>query len=1186
MLNVDGRVRHSSQDLLAFVRCDRLTALRRQGVRPSTAQPPASEASGGSTMADLFIELGEDHEDRVKERYAAEAGDVVTIDVGDRSAPATLAAAEHTRNLLHDGVPVVHQGVLLDDHWMGYADFLVRVDSPSSLGSFSYEAADAKLGREVKAAAIVQTSLYSLLLAEIQGYVPERLHLDVGGGQPRVTRPTARSLAYTRRLMDRYLADHETAGDAIPEPEPVPWCASCEFQPECDAWWRDRDDLVHVAGLRATQRTRLRQAGIETIADLAAEPPIGADFPVAGIGRRTLDGLASQAAVQVATRERSADSDGTASPVVERLEPERDDDGELQWRGLLSLPPPSPGDVFYDIEGDPLVEPHGLEYLHGVWLGDDTGSGVDGFLGRGGEQRGPFVWVWADDPDGERRALELIVDLFVARIDADPGAHIYHYAPYETAALFRLAQRHATREEELDTLLRDGRFVDLYATVRQGLRVGAESYSIKTLEQLYLTSARHGDVAKGDDSIVEHQQYRDADAETARRIRADIVEYNEEDCRSTAELRAWLEGHRDALLAEHDLPADLRPTRTHDDEEPAPREDVARELALTAACHERAAACDDPDERDGWETLKGLAGWHRRERKTVWAELYRSIEVADTAEAEASSQLLGGLRRDPGGPPAGPGTVRYRAADQDHRVELGDRLLDVATRGAHGSDAPPTLGTVVGMSVDPDSGELLVDLDVAGASAPDELVAVGSAPTFVPDGGPISSLHRTIEAALAGGLDEASAAMDLLRRRVPRELGQVTAPDPRTRAIEVARVGEPGVLAIQGPPGTGKTELAATLLHELVADGRRVGITALSHNAITEVVERTIELADDSAGPTRIGQAVRSGTTAAECREREAKLSRTGATLTLGQPGRIASRLDELDVIAGTVWLWSRPELARSVDVLLVDEASQLSLANTLAAAAAADRLVLVGDPQQLTQPTRALHPADAGNSALDHLLDTADDGLAVVAQDKGVFLDTSYRMHPDICRVVSELAYDGQLEAVDSCQLLDLRDAGDLDGPGVRFLPVAHTGNSSSSPEEADVVRKLVDQLLGATFIDQKGRSFTIDGQGSAVITPYNAQVARLEQVLPDEVRRGTVDRFQGKTAAVVIVSLAASSADDAPRGLDFLLDRNRLNVALSRARAAVLVVGSPALMDAAPLTIRTIEVANDLCRVADGRR
>ena len=687
MITIDGTVRHSSQDLLAFVRCERLTGLRRGGIRPAAA-PDGAAGGHEPSLDDVVVDLGHRHEEAIRQCYAAEVGEVVSVDVTDRSPAGVLAAAQQTQQLLAAGVPVVHQGVLLDDHWMRYADFLVRVEQPSWLGAHRYEVSDAKLSRELKAAALVQTSLYSVLAARLPGALPHRLRLDLGGGQPRVTRPTARSVAYTRRLMGRYLADVASDTGRLADPAPVPWCSSCEFLPQCDAWWRERDDVVAVAGLRSTQRTRLRQAGITTMAELASLAPGAGQLRVPGIGTRTLAGLAAQAALQVTTRQQPPEADGQLLPAVERLPPSYDQGGQLQQLGLLGLPTPSPGDVFYDIEGNPLLEPDGLEYLHGIWLGQDPHTGTSGFEQGGGHRNQSFLWAWADNHTEERRALELVVDLLVERMAAYPDACIYHYAPYETAALFRLAQRHATREAQLDHLLRDGRFVDLYATVRQGLRVGAESYSLKTLERLYLTDGRHGEVAQADDSIVQHHLYREATPELAARIRTRIVEYNQEDCRCTAQLRDWLEDHRAALLAEHGLPADLRPMVWTSPTDPDHDDTHGEEQWRVEACRTRAGHAH-PAEREAWQTLAGLAGWHRREHKATWAHWYRSIEVADVTEAEASSHLLGGLRRDTTGPTAGAGTVRYRVADQDHRIEPGDRLLDLSAATSPGADPPP-----------------------------------------------------------------------------------------------------------------------------------------------------------------------------------------------------------------------------------------------------------------------------------------------------------------------------------------------------------------------------------------------------------------------------------------------------------------------------------------------------------------
>jgi uncharacterized protein len=240
---------------------------------------------------------------------------------------------------------------------------------------------------------------------------------------------------------------------------------------------------------------------------------------------------------------------------------------------------------------------------------------------------------------------------------------------------------------------------------------------------------------------------------------------------------------------------------------------------------------------------------------------------------------------------------------------------------------------------------------------------------------------------------------------------------------------------------------------------------------------------------------------------------------------------------------------------------------------------VLVGDPQQLPQPSKGTHPPGAGVTALEHVLA----GEAVVPADRGLFLDTTWRMHPDVCRYVSELAYDGELTSHPSCAAQRVLGDGDLAGTGLRWLPVVHEGNRLSSVEEAEAVAAVYDQLLGRSWIDAQGSTATITSADVVIVAPYNAQVHALTQSLPAGARVGTVDKFQGQEAAVSIVSLAASDAEEIPRGLEFLFSMNRLNVAVSRARALTIVVGSPTLLAARCRTVEQMILVNGLCRFVE---
>jgi superfamily I DNA and/or RNA helicase len=266
------------------------------------------------------------------------------------------------------------------------------------------------------------------------------------------------------------------------------------------------------------------------------------------------------------------------------------------------------------------------------------------------------------------------------------------------------------------------------------------------------------------------------------------------------------------------------------------------------------------------------------------------------------------------------------------------------------------------------------------------------------------------------------------------------------------------------------------------------------------------------------------------------------------------------------------------VDVLFVDEAGQMALANVLAMAPAATSIVLLGDPQQLDQPQRGLHPLGAEVSALGHLLN----GRATIAADQGVFLTETRRLHPDVCAFTSELFYEGRLTSRPENSKQRLNSGHPPDGTGLRFAPVEHTGNQNESPEEVERVAAMVEGLLrtGATWTDKEDKTNALGLQDILIVAPYNAQVAALTDRLPTGARVGTVDKFQGQQAAVVFYSMATSTPEDAPRGMEFLYSLNRLNVAVSRARCVAVLVASPALFQVQCRTPRQMELANAFCR------
>lgn len=1103
-LDGTNRVVLSPTDVTGYLECRHLTALDLQHAQGTLPPPPHVDP-----MFDIVTGLGMAHEREHLDRLRARCRTVVEIPDSDDP----RVREEATAAAMRAGADVIYQATFLSGRWRGHADFLLkRDDRPSALGSWSYDVADTKLARRLKVPALLQMASYAEHLVRLQRTPPEFLTVVLGDGTEERFR-YADCAAYFRRVR-RDIEGWVDTGPGATRPEPVPHCSICRWEPTCTRWWEQNDDLTLVASMRRDQARRLAEAGLATVAELGAADPGARPRTLAPATWRR---LREQARLQLEERR-------TGHPVYDLLPAE-------QGRGLARLPQPSPGDLFFDMEGDPFHGDDGLEYLFGVVHTD-----------------GRFSAYWAHDPDAERRAFEQVVDRFVAAWQADPGMHVYHYAAYEQSALKRLMGRYATREEEVDRLLRGQRLVDLYAVVREGVRISRPSYSIKELEAFYRPGGR-ADAAVHDaaGSIVAYEHY----LHTGDVGRLDeIAHYNEADCTSTRQLRDWLEARRAGLQ-----PVPARPNHTDGRPEEQQERATAQVVALAA---ELRAVGDRPT-----GLLGDLLDWHRREARPEWWDYFHRKNMTDEELVDDTASL--GQLSAPLDVGREARSIRWRFTFpvQDTKFGPGDPAIDPRTE--------KSAGTVV--AIDPAAGWVMLKRGAAAAAAH---------PTALAPLGPYrNTAQRRRLFALAEwvrdhGVDAPGlhrAARDLLLRRPPR----LSAPagiagslrrEGETAEAAVVRVAgelDGGVLAVQGPPGSGKTWIGARVVVELAAAGRRVGVTGFSHQAITNLLNEIALVARGRGVPLRI---IQKAEVEQGCLDEQVRCTTDNKEFDRWLAGGA-------DVIAGTAWLFCRPELDHALDTLVVDEAGQLSLANVLAVAATARNVVLLGDPRQLNQPARGVHPPGAGASALDHLLA----GAATIPADLGIFLDTTHRMHPEVCRFVSDVVYDGRLRSDPACAVQRLTPQG----VGLRWFPVDHADNRSVSREEAAVVARLVDTLLDSTWTAADGTTVPLRLTDVLVVTPYNAQVHLLRSVLPSGARVGTVDRFQGQQAPVVIYSLASSSAADAPRDIGFLFNLNRFNVAISRARGLTVVVGSPRLLDSPVHTPDHLRLVNALCRYVE---
>jgi uncharacterized protein len=435
------------------------------------------------------------------------------------------------------------------------------------------------------------------------------------------------------------------------------------------------------------------------------------------------------------------------------------------------------------------------------------------------------------------------------------------------------------------------------------------------------------------------------------------------------------------------------------------------------------------------------------------------------------------------------------------------------------------------------------------------------------------SLIRLAEHVIEQGIEgtgQFQAARDALLNLTPRINDGLPIQGEMEEAFEAAKRVAPlinsGIFPIQGPPGTGKTFTGSHMICELVDQGKKVGVVANSHTVIRNLLNGVIEASDDTGIEIQCIQ---------KPKTREDNSHKLIKPTT---PAGVFSALNsDCDVAGGTAWLWSLPDAFESVDVLFVDEAAQMSLANVLAVSQAAQTVVLLGDPQQLDQPMQGSHPDGTGCSALEHILRSEE----TISPNQGLFLEKTWRLPPSISAYTSELFYDSKLTSIDGLEIQVVNSEGDISGSGLRYFPVEHEGNQSSSPEEATKVAEIVNAILSndSTWVYRDGEEKEIRLEDILIIAPYNAQVFEIQKLLPDA-RVGTVDKFQGQQAPIAIYSLTTSSHADAPRGMEFLYSPNRLNVATSRAQCISIIVGSPKVFEADCKTPRHMKLANAFCR------
>jgi len=1086
---------------------------------PDQVQPDTPDAS-----LTLLRSKGIEHEDFFLNSLKEQGLTVVEIAQDDNSYEATMHA-------MTEGKDVIYQAHLSKENFAGYADFLFKIKGTSRLGNWHYEPWDTKLALKSKPYFIIQLCCYAEMLESVQGKAPEEIHVVLGDNCKKSFRLTD-YFSFYQKLKNSFLLQQKHFN-----PEMLPELIGLEntgrWTNYAEKMLQENDSLSLVANIRGSQIKKLKKDGIFTMAQLAKLDSTN-QMP------KIFSSLQKQADLQIQSR-------GKDKPDYEIIKPCSED----PRKGLALLPPASTYDVWFDIEGDPFIE-GGLEYLFGISYLDEKGTLT-------------FKDWWAHDHQQEKESFKKFVTWAYARWQENPDMHIYHYAPYEVTALKRLMGTYGVCENEIDNLLRAGVFVDLYKIVSQGLRIGEPSYSLKNIEHLYMDK-RISEITKSTDSIVFYERWReknDGNTWQESQILKGIRDYNKDDCFSIKYLCDWLRKvQKEYGISYLTIQKDDNNTKSEQISISSRAENL---LALELLNDLKSNKNLTEEQKFLTELFSYLLEFHRREDKPAW---WMFFDRPTMTEEELIEDLdcLGGLER------SNFNTYKFDPS-QDTKLMVGDECYLVSNELKTISQNSYTI-----QELDNDQG--LVSIIKKRGSKFEPLPQKMS---LIPKGIVRNdilkdSIYGIVKQWRQTGILP-QAIEDFLLRRCPRINKQkVGLSSSLENIVDVIKNMDNTTLCIQGPPGSGKTYTAANAIVELICDGKTVGVTSNSHRAIANLIDETMQIAQQKKVDFR---AVKIQNTNDKFHVQSKKVRAVDNTQGVFA---LCSYMKDMafSLIGGTAWAFSNEAAKGKLDYLFVDEAGQISIANLVAMSASTSNIILMGDQMQLSQPIRGSHPGESGKSCLEYFLKE----YQTIPQERGIFLDRTYRLHPDICKFISSAFYEGRLENHEKTshrQIILPSQDNDLvkQGSGILFVPVEHENNTQSSSEEVESISKIVKLLLRGSFKDNSiERPITLDD--ILIVAPYNKQVHKIKDVLP-QVKVASVDKFQGQEAPIVIVSMCASNIAESARGLEFLLSKNRLNVAISRAQVLAIVVGNPKLANTPCKTIAQMELVNLFCRITE---
>ena len=1071
--------------------------------------PPDNFPQNIDPWLEIIRKIGLEHE----ESYLQKIKESQTVYEIDKNLN-TSEKEKLTERAIKNGEDIIYQPYLKYKKFTGSPDFLVKKQG-------YYEPWDIKSSFKLKVENILQLCHYSFIL--------EKQYNNFSPTGKIILRDETVENIEIKKYYDYFLNLNKRVDSFIHNPKVIPeaskcnLCNVCDYKLLCENNWKNQDHLNQVANIKKNQINFLKNEKIDTLEKLAN---LNFKKNIKGINKASLDILVQQAKLQFNYKQ----TNQLEHKIIFEEKKKINDQNKLI--GFELLPPPSENDLFFDIEGYPMYfdsnsKTSGLEYLFGIY-----------YRSFGKES---FIKFLAINNEEEKIAFEKLVDFIFKHLKKHKDAHVYHYNSYEETALKKLSQKYEVKIKEVDFILRENKFVDLFKVVKDSILLSAENYRLKTIEKFY-NLGRDEDIASGQDSLVAFENYLESGHEE---ILDEIILYNKQDCKSLIFLQSWLN--------------DLKPKEIKYKELD---EIIISEKSIEIINQEKEVENVIDKLKDEDLKLKPILSqlnfYNRKEQRAEWWNYFSNIKK-NTEDLIEDNSCIGALNLISKNEEGVNNILEFNFPNQITKMKPGDYVLD--QNGENSSS--------------------IISIDYTNFKVTLKQNKKKEIPNSLTPSQPMNI--TTIDNSVADFIKDFNyqnsypAIKDFLFRKDSKYINKIDLSKNSSIENITERIKNlnSSYLVMQGPPGTGKSYTSSRVILKLIELNYRVAIVCHSHKAIINLLETidsySVEQSYKFKGIYNSGNR---------------KINQEFKNIEIGNTNKLD--LKKFQLVAGTAWALSNmnhrenSKKDKIFDFIFFDEAGQLSISKVIASSLSSKNIVMIGDHMQLPQPSLGIIEGESSLSPIEYLIKEKN----TISDQKGIFLEKTYRMHPTICEFISDSFYEKRLITdKDNSNQKIIKNNNNSVKNGIYLVDLNHSGSSVQNINEVDFINNIYKKLINKKWINRNLEKSLISNKDLLVISPFNAQVNLLKEHLPPNSQIGTIDNFQGQEAPIVIISYTSSDPESIPRGSDFFFDFRRLNVSLSRAKCIGIIILNNKLLNYHCSTIEDMERLNYFCKLSKNK-